>query len=229
MVLERANGLYGPTPFLIANFIIGVPFLCTSHSYETDFTVLMSLLFAVVTYWLIDLRSGGMAFLNYLTILFLDLVAAEALVVMVSAIFPIFVVALALTAFANVLWMTVGGFLVSPNVLNAFWKYTFYQIDYQRYTFVALVRNQMIGSIYSCGRKCECMFVTSLASQCEIDGSEAVQALGFTTSNLRSYVCPLDLAVLILDYVDSCGICDENVCMDCIVSQKEMIGEGTIV
>lgn len=27
---ERANGLYGALPFLISNFIIGLPFLCTS-------------------------------------------------------------------------------------------------------------------------------------------------------------------------------------------------------
>lgn len=26
---ERANGLYGATPFMIANFLIGLPFLCT--------------------------------------------------------------------------------------------------------------------------------------------------------------------------------------------------------
>jgi len=30
MVQERANGLYGPTAFLIANFFIGLPFLCTT-------------------------------------------------------------------------------------------------------------------------------------------------------------------------------------------------------
>lgn len=29
-VKERANGLYGPLPFLIANFLIGLPFLCSS-------------------------------------------------------------------------------------------------------------------------------------------------------------------------------------------------------
>jgi hypothetical protein len=28
-VKERANGLYGPTVFLVSNFIIGVPYLCT--------------------------------------------------------------------------------------------------------------------------------------------------------------------------------------------------------
>jgi hypothetical protein len=27
---ERANGLYGPNAFLIANFLIGLPFLCIS-------------------------------------------------------------------------------------------------------------------------------------------------------------------------------------------------------
>lgn len=27
---ERANGLYGSLPFMIANFIIGLPYLCTS-------------------------------------------------------------------------------------------------------------------------------------------------------------------------------------------------------
>jgi hypothetical protein len=28
-VKERANGLYGPTAFLLTNFIIGLPYLCT--------------------------------------------------------------------------------------------------------------------------------------------------------------------------------------------------------
>lgn len=176
MVKERANGLYGPTSFLIANLIIGVPFL-----------FVISLLFSVTTYWFINLRPGAIPFFNYLAILYLDLLAAESLVVLISSIAPIFVVALALTAFANGLWMTVGGFLVSPTVLNVFWKYTFYQFDYQRYAFSALVRNQMVGSTYSCGAGCECMFVTSLAPQCMINGEQAAAKLGFITSNKLSY------------------------------------------
>lgn len=63
--------------------------------------------------------------------LFLDLVAAESLVVLVTSIFPNFVIALALVAFANGLWMSVGGFLVTPTILNPFWKYVFHYIDYQ--------------------------------------------------------------------------------------------------
>ena len=62
--------------------------------------------------------------------LFLDLLAGESLVVLMSSIFPNFVISLALTAFANGLWMSVGGFLVSPTILNPFWKYVFHYIDY---------------------------------------------------------------------------------------------------
>ena len=87
--------------------------------------------------------------------------------------------------------MTVGGFLVTPTVLNVFWKYTFYQFDYQRYAFSALVRNQMVGSVYTCGTGCECMFVTSLVGECLIDGEEAAAKLGYGTQNWLSYVCPL--------------------------------------
>ena len=50
--------------------------------------------------------------------------------VLMSSIFPNFVISLALTAFANGLWMSVGGFLVSPTILNPFWKYVFHYIDY---------------------------------------------------------------------------------------------------
>jgi hypothetical protein len=28
---ERANGLYGPTAFMVSNFLIGLPFLCQYH------------------------------------------------------------------------------------------------------------------------------------------------------------------------------------------------------
>lgn len=29
-IKERANGLYGALPFIVSNFIIGLPFLCKS-------------------------------------------------------------------------------------------------------------------------------------------------------------------------------------------------------
>ena len=116
---ERANGLYGAAPFMIANFLIGTPYL-----------FLISLIFSIISYWLGNFRPSGEAFFTWVMWLFLDLLAGESLVVLISSIFPNFVIALALTAFANGLWMSVGGFLVSPEVLNVFWRYVFHYIDY---------------------------------------------------------------------------------------------------
>lgn len=95
-----------------------------------NFRVLISLIFSITTYWLSNFRPGANAFFIWVMWLFLDLLAGEALVVLISSIFPNFVVSLALTAFANGLWMSVGGFLVSPTILNPFWRYVFHYIDY---------------------------------------------------------------------------------------------------
>lgn len=119
-VKDRANGLYGALPFSIANFLIGLPYL-----------FIITVLFSVIAYWLSNFRNDGTAFMTWIMWVFLDLVAAESLVVLVSALFPIFVLALAIVAFANGLWMSVGGFLVTPTILNVFWKYVFHYIDYQ--------------------------------------------------------------------------------------------------
>lgn len=119
-VKERANGLYGAAPFVISNFIIGLPYL-----------FIITTLFSVLAYWLAGFQPTAEAFFIWIMWLFLNLVAAESLVVLMSSLFPNFVVALALTAFANGLWMAVGGFLVPPTILNVFWYYAFSFIDYQ--------------------------------------------------------------------------------------------------
>jgi ABC-type multidrug transport system ATPase subunit len=84
-VKERANGLYGAAAFAMSNFIIGLPFL-----------FLISVLFSTVAYWLSNFTPNGAAFMRSVMWLYLDLVAAESLVVLVSSVFPIFVVALAM-------------------------------------------------------------------------------------------------------------------------------------
>jgi ABC-type multidrug transport system permease subunit len=85
-----ANGLYGPLAFVVSNFLISLPFL-----------FLISILFASVTYGLVGFRSDAIAFFIHVMWLFLDLVAAESLVVLVASLFPNFIVALTLMAFVN--------------------------------------------------------------------------------------------------------------------------------
>ncbi|KAL4803434.1 P-loop containing nucleoside triphosphate hydrolase protein [Aspergillus unguis] len=180
---ERANGLYGALPFMISNFIIGLPFL-----------FLISILFSIVSYWLSNFQPTASSFFTWVMWLFLDLVAAESLVVLVTSIFPNFVIALALVAFANGLWMSVGGFLVSPEILNPFWKYVFHYIDYQAYVFQGMMVNEFKNRIYSCGPSagssagCNCMYITDLAPQCQIRGTGVLESYGYATGRTGKWV-----------------------------------------
>ncbi|KAJ5102563.1 hypothetical protein N7532_003092 [Penicillium argentinense] len=174
---ERANGLYGATPFVISNFLIGLPFL-----------FIISMLFSIVSYWLSNFRPGGDAFMTWVMWIFLDLVAAESLVVFVTAMFPNFVISLALVAFANGLWMSVGGFLVTPKILNPFWKYVFHYIDYQAYVFQGMMVNEFSQRNYSCGTGCHCMYTTDLADQCQIRGTGVLETYGYATGRTGKWV-----------------------------------------
>ncbi|KAK9370456.1 P-loop containing nucleoside triphosphate hydrolase protein [Lipomyces kononenkoae] len=172
---ESHEKLYGPAAFLLANVIVGLPFL-----------FLIAILFSVVEYWMTGFRSSATGFFRFVMWLFLDLVAAESLVVLVSSIAPIFVAALAITAFANGLWMSVGGFLVQPNVLNRFWYYTFYWIDYQRYVFDGMIFNEVESRSYSCPWTAEggcsgCMYSASEVEDqvCMISGQTVLDARGY--------------------------------------------------
>lgn len=179
-VKERANGLYGPTSFLVSNFLIGLPFL-----------FLISVLFSVVAYWLINMQPTATAFFTWIMWLFLDLVAAESLVVLMASIFPNFVIALALIAFANGLWMSVGGFLVSMPVLNVFWKYVFHYIDYQAYVFQGMMVNEFKNRDYDCnqvGNTCQCTYPSELQAGCKIAGTAVLQVYGYDTGREGKWV-----------------------------------------
>ncbi|PYH74738.1 putative ABC transporter [Aspergillus vadensis CBS 113365] len=176
-VKERANGLYGALPFIVSNFIIGLPFL-----------FLISLLFSIISYWLSNFNPTATSFFTWVMWLFLDLVAAESLVVFMTSIFPNFVISLALVAFANGLWMSVGGFLVTPKILNPFWKYVFHYIDYQAYVFQGMMVNEFQHRIYSCGDSCQCMYQTDLASECKIRGTGVLQEYGYATGRTGKWV-----------------------------------------
>lgn len=116
--------------------------------------------------------------------LFLDLVAAESLVVFMSSLFPSFVISLALVAFANGLWMSVDGFMVPPTILNAFYKYVFSYWDYQKYVFEGMMINEFADRSYACAEGCQCMWRTELEPQCRIAGQGVLDQYGYKPGHL---------------------------------------------
>jgi ABC-type multidrug transport system permease subunit len=164
-VKEHENGLYGATELIVSNFIIGIPYL-----------FFISLLFSVLSYWLSNFQPTASAFFTWVLWLFLDLLAAESLVVLVASIFPSFVISLAVVAFANGLWMSVDGFMVQPGILNVFYRYVFHYWDYQKYVFENMMINEFAHRTYECAPApagdggCFCMFPSELTGECKIAG-----------------------------------------------------------
>jgi energy-coupling factor transporter ATP-binding protein EcfA2 len=176
-VKEMHNGLYGATEFIVSNFFIGIPYL-----------FLISVVFSVISYWLSNFQPTATAFFTWVMWLFLDLLAAESLVVFFSSLVPSFVIALALVAFANGLWMSVGGFMVPPTILNPFYKFVFHYWDYQKYVFEGMMVNEFSGRTYSCGSGCQCLYDSPLADQCKIAGQAVLDQYGYSTGKLGQNV-----------------------------------------
>jgi len=193
-IKERANGLYDPTAFMLANFITGMPFLCKHFHLPSPKVVtytplvVIVVLFSLPAYFLTNLTPTATAFFRWILHLFLDLLCAESLVVLLSSLTPIFVVALALTAFANGLWMCVGGFLVPKDQLNVFWRYVFHYIDYQGYVFEGMMTNEFHGRSYSGGRDCRCLYPSALESECRIAGDAVLSSYGYRTGRMGTVV-----------------------------------------
>ena len=172
---ERANGLYGPTSFLVANFMIGLPYLA-----------LIAVLFSIIAYWLVNLWPTSEGFWIFVAFLFLDLLAAESLVVLVSSIVPNFVLSLALVAFANGLWMCVNGFLVPETVLNIFWRSWVTKIDYQNWVFRAMMWNEFHLQEFKCARPGECAFPPG-PDGVTIPGTSVLKFYGYSSGTLGAY------------------------------------------
>ena len=121
--------------------------------------VIIALVFSAISYWLSNLQPTPQAFFTWVLWVFLDLLAAESLVVLLTSLVPSFVISLALIAFANGLWMSVNGFMVPPTVLNVFYKYVFHYWDYQKYVFENMMVNEFSERVYSCASTetgCQC-------------------------------------------------------------------------
>ncbi|PHH91320.1 hypothetical protein CDD83_968 [Cordyceps sp. RAO-2017] len=176
-VKERRNGLCGPLELVLSNLLVGAPCLFA-----------IAAVFSAITYWLSAFRPGADAFLTWLMWLFLDLLAAESLVVLVASLLPNFVVALAVVAFANGLWMSVGGFMVPPALLNAFYRYAFHPWDYQRYVFEGMMVNEFARRSYDCGPACRCMYDSALADRCSIDGRAVLDRYGYQPGSTGRHV-----------------------------------------
>ncbi|KAJ3186130.1 hypothetical protein HK101_009721 [Irineochytrium annulatum] len=171
-IRERHNGLYKTGPYVVANSLMNVPFL-----------FLCTLSFVLLSYFAIGLQSDPSAFFRFLAFLFLAIYAAESQVVLVSALLPIFLAALAIGSFMNGFWMCVQGYFIKSISLPRFWYYSFHFMDYQTYAFELLANSDLKGVNFSCAKVdgapngCACAYPSSTPETCTVSGSDVLSYL----------------------------------------------------
>ncbi|KAJ7742944.1 P-loop containing nucleoside triphosphate hydrolase protein [Mycena maculata] len=167
---ETKNGLYSTLPFVLSNTLINMPFLfvCT-------------VLFTLISYWAIGLHPGGAAFFRFLAFLYLAILAAESQMLIIASFLPIFVAALAIGAFVNGFWMSVGGYFIKARSLPRFWFYSFHYMDYQRYAFELLTNSDLRGLTFKCvtsvNGSCVCAYPSSTPETCTVSGVDVLDYL----------------------------------------------------
>jgi ABC-type multidrug transport system permease subunit len=84
------------------------------------------------------------------------------------------------------LWMVVQGYFVQKKNLPAFWRYSFHLIDFQKYGFEGLVRNEFLGKTFQCDRVqngCFCVVPSSAPSSCTFSGQDVLKFMDYEDIN----------------------------------------------
>ncbi|KAF8895949.1 P-loop containing nucleoside triphosphate hydrolase protein [Mucidula mucida] len=166
---EKKNGLYTTLPFILSNTIVNVPFL-----------FLCTLFFSLIMYWAVGLHPGARPFFRFLAFLLLAIMAAESQVLIIASLIPIFVAALAIGAFMNGFWMSVGGYFIKARSLPRFWYYSFHFMDYQKYAFELLTTSDLHGITFDCEKT-----GTHVLAHTRVQLRKHVQCLGKTSWTIR--------------------------------------------
>jgi ABC-type multidrug transport system permease subunit len=167
---ETSNAMYDVLPYVFANTVVGLPFL-----------VLIAFAYTVVFYPMSKMNSDPEAGIRFFTALLLSLECIETIVLNMSAVFPIFVITLAIMSLWNGFSMVVIGFFVSLDNLPQFWTWAHYW-SYLTYPFQMMVENEFSSQTFDCtsvstdisASGCFCSISSSLNAQCKIAGADVL-------------------------------------------------------
>jgi ABC-type multidrug transport system ATPase subunit/ABC-type multidrug transport system permease subunit len=185
-LLDRRNGLYDAGPFLLSNFVVGLPYL-----------FLFSLVFSVFFYWLANCQHSATVFFTWIAWLYLNLLAAEGVVIICVILVPNLVGALIIGGLFNVLTFVTAGILMPPAQMNIFYKYVFYYWNYLGYVFQGILITQLDGQLYDCGAGCQCIFAP-LPGQCRIAGETILNLYGISTADHGSRNVGVVLVIILI-------------------------------
>ncbi|KAF7112836.1 hypothetical protein RHSIM_RhsimUnG0188200 [Rhododendron simsii] len=137
--VERLNGHYCTSAFVIGNTISSVPYL-----------LLISLIPGALAYYLTGLQRGFEHFVYFDLVLFTCMMLVESLMMTVASIVPNFLMGIIAGGGIQGLMMLGSGFFQLPNDLpELLWKYPVYYIAFHKYAYQGLFKNEYEGLYFS--------------------------------------------------------------------------------
>ncbi|XP_071725674.1 ABC transporter G family member 1-like [Rutidosis leptorrhynchoides] len=135
---ERLNGHYSIGAFMISNTLSSTPYL-----------FLVSVIPAVITYYLTGLRGGFDHFAYFTTVLFSCMMLVESLMMVVASIVPNYLMGIIVGAGIQGMMILASGYFRLPNDLpKPFWRYPMFHIAFHRYAFQGFYKNEFQGQVY---------------------------------------------------------------------------------
>lgn len=105
---ERAGKMYHVSAYYLAKVVAEMPF-----------RLLGNMIYAIILYWFVGLRSGADYFFIFLAIILLQAVSTQALAFVTSALAPTSEIALAITPLCLIILIMFSGFFINLDSLPA--------------------------------------------------------------------------------------------------------------
>ncbi|KAL6865191.1 hypothetical protein ACP4OV_016342 [Aristida adscensionis] len=175
---ETAHNAYRRISYVLANAVVAFPPL-----------VLLSLAFAVITFWAVGLAGGGASFLFFFIMILASLWAGSGFVTFLSAVVPHVMLGYTVVVAILAYFLLFSGFFITSDRIPDYWMW-FHYISLVKYPYQAVLQNEFGGVARCFSRGIELFDGTPIGRMPEAVKLKVLDAISSTLgANMTASTC----------------------------------------